>query len=113
MVHNVGVAGDDSRARPPRDFLVEGDWPNGLVREHHGAQVAQQIAGRLAQVMTERGLSAKRLGADSGVNRRTIAHLLAGGVWADMLTIANLERALQVQLWPRSFPAGGQLESQK
>jgi hypothetical protein len=101
----AGVAGDDSRARRPRDYVIGGAWPDAEVSDHHGAQVAQHVARRLAETMRVRGLSAKRLGVLSGVNRQTIANVLAGSVWADLLTVANLEHALQQRLWPD--PAGG------
>lgn len=101
----AGVAGDDSRARRPRDYVIGGAWPDAELSDHHGAQVAQHVARSLAETMRVRGLSAKRLGVLSGVNRQTIANVLAGSVWADLLTVANLEHALQQRLWPD--PAGG------
>ncbi|MCP2340673.1 helix-turn-helix domain-containing protein [Actinomadura rupiterrae] len=101
----TGVAGDDSRARRPRDYVIDGDWPQAGLADHHGAHVAQQLAVRLARAMAAQGWSAKRLGAVSGVNRQTIANVLAGAVWADLLTIANLERALG-PLWPENGEPG-------
>lgn len=105
------VAGDESRARKPRDYVLEGDWPQASLADHHGAHVAQQLAARLAEAMGRQAVSAKRLGVISGVNRQTIANVLAGAVWPDLITIANLERALQRQLWPefpeKAVPEGG------
>ncbi|SEG75798.1 DNA-binding transcriptional regulator, XRE-family HTH domain [Thermomonospora echinospora] len=94
------MAGNDSRSRPPRDFVIDGAWPHATLTDHHGAHVAQRLARRLAQAMAEQGLSANRLAHDSGVNRQTIANVLAGAVWPDLLTIAKLERALACHLWP-------------
>ncbi|QLE76416.1 helix-turn-helix transcriptional regulator [Streptomyces rectiverticillatus] len=54
--------------------------------------------------MRERGLSANRLAAASGVNRQTIANVLAGATWPDLLTIASLEAALDAELWPGRRP---------
>lgn len=45
-------------------------------------------------------MSANRLAHLSGVNRQTIANALAGTVWPDLMTIANLEKHLGWRLWP-------------
>ncbi|MFB4301056.1 hypothetical protein [Actinomadura sp. NTSP31] len=100
------VVGDNSRAIRPCDFVVEGEWPHARLQEHHAARVAQAVAANLAAAMAEQAFSAKHLGRVSGVNRQTIANLLSGAVWVDMMTIANLESALQVWLWPG--PGAGQ-----
>ncbi len=89
--------------------MLEGDWPQAALADHHGARVAQQLAARLAEAMGQQAVSAKRLGALSGVNRQTIANVLAGAVWPDLITIANLELALQRRLWPE-FPERALLE---
>jgi lambda repressor-like predicted transcriptional regulator len=98
------VPGDSSRALAPRAFVLAGPWPDAALAEHHGARVAQALARRLAGAMRERGLSANRLAADSGVNRQTIANVLAGATWPDLLTIASLEAALDADLWPGRRP---------
>uniref|UniRef100_UPI00117CC7FD helix-turn-helix transcriptional regulator n=1 Tax=Streptomyces acidiscabies TaxID=42234 RepID=UPI00117CC7FD len=67
----------------------------------------QVLARRLAAAMRDRGLSANRLAADSGVNRQTIANVLAGATWPDLLTIASLEAALETDLWPGRHPHSG------
>lgn len=102
------VAGNDSRAIRPREFVVGGDWPQASLAEHHGARVAQQVASRLAEAMGRQRLSAKRLGLISGVSRQTIANVLNGVVWPDLLTIANLEHALAERLWPGPLPGAGE-----
>jgi hypothetical protein len=94
------VAGNDSRAIRPCEFVIGGAWPWASLADHHGARVAQRVARRLAEAMARQRLSAKRLGRISGVNRQTIANVLNGVVWPDLLTIANLEHALQERLWP-------------
>lgn len=96
----LGVAGDGSRAMRPCEFVVEGCWPYARLAGHHGARVAQGFAQHLAEAMDSQSLSANRLGSVSGVNRQTIANVLAGTVWPDLLTIANLENALGARLWP-------------
>jgi transcriptional regulator with XRE-family HTH domain len=70
------------------------------LRDHHGARVAQALAARLQAVIEERDLSQAEFARISGVSRHTIAKALAGESWPDLLTIANLERALGVDLWP-------------
>ncbi|MEU6750063.1 helix-turn-helix transcriptional regulator [Spirillospora sp. NPDC046719] len=99
------VTSGDSRTRRPRDFAVGGQWPYAKLAdssgaEHYGARVAQEIACRLAEAMQEQGLSANRLARASGVNRQTISNVLAGVVWCDLLTIANLQRALRIRMLP-------------
>jgi lambda repressor-like predicted transcriptional regulator len=98
------VPGDSSRAHPPRAFVLAGPWPDAALAEHHGARVAQALARRLAAAMGERAVSANRLAADSGINRQTIANVLAGATWPDLLTIASLELALDADLWPGRRP---------
>lgn len=95
------------RATPPAGMVVGGQWPYARLRDHHGARVAQELARRLHEAMTARPVSANRLAHLSGVNRQTIANVVAGNVWPDLLTIANLETALDMDLWPgRAIPAG-------
>ncbi|MEW1697817.1 helix-turn-helix transcriptional regulator [Streptomyces sp. NPDC091278] len=50
--------------------------------------------------MADQGLSANVLARRSGVNRQVIANVLKGTVWADTLTVIDLEGALGVMLWP-------------
>ncbi len=68
--------------------------------EHLGAQVAQAVSRALAEAMEEQEMSANALAKASDVNRQAIAHVLAGKVWPDLLTVASLEGALGVPLWP-------------
>ncbi|MEV4678659.1 helix-turn-helix transcriptional regulator [Actinomadura sp. NPDC049382] len=91
---------DDSRARRPRDFVEAGRWPHAVLAEHHAAAVAQSISRRLAEAMLKQRVSANRLASASGVNRQTIANVLAGTVWPDLMTVANLEKSLDWRLWP-------------
>lgn len=104
---------DDSRAQPPRDFICTGEWPHATLTDHHAAAVAQRVAQRLAEAMAGRGMSANRLARLSGVNRQTVANVLAGTVWPDLMTIANLEKHLGWRLWPTGSDslAGGENES--
>lgn len=114
MFRMWAVAGNDSRAVRPCEFVIGGDWPYAGLADHHGARVAQGVARRLAEAMARQRVSAKRLGMISGVNRQTIANVLAGTVWPDLLTIANLEHALAARLWPAPPPPGaGEVSSER
>ncbi|MFD0436030.1 helix-turn-helix domain-containing protein [Streptomyces chartreusis] len=44
--------------------------------------------------------SVAELSRASGVARFTISKALNGEAWPDLLTLANLERALETDLWP-------------
>ncbi|KIF04239.1 hypothetical protein PL81_19815 [Streptomyces sp. RSD-27] len=68
--------------------------------DHHGAKVAQALALALALALKNAGWSVAELSRRSGVSRLTIANVLAGKVWPDLLTVASLERALDCDLWP-------------
>lgn len=95
---------ESSGGHCPACPVLAGPWSDAALAEHHGARVAQALARRLAAAMRERGVSANRLAADSGVNRQTIANVLAGATWPDLLTIAGLEAALDADLWPGRRP---------
>ncbi|MFH8564614.1 multiprotein-bridging factor 1 family protein [Streptomyces sp. NPDC017988] len=90
----------DARRLPPRAYCADGVWPEALMTDHHGAKVAQALAVRLKAAIEARGWSVAELSRVSGVARYTIAKALAGEAWPDLLTIANLEKALGEDLWP-------------
>jgi DNA-binding phage protein len=101
----ASVAANLSRASAPRSFVRAGSWPRAVLADHHGARVAQALAAALAEAMRREEMSANRLARASGVNRQTIANVLAGTSWPDLLTIASLERTLGSDLWPGRCPA--------
>ncbi|MFJ4851525.1 MULTISPECIES: multiprotein-bridging factor 1 family protein [unclassified Streptomyces] len=70
------------------------------MEEHHGARVAQALAAKLQAAIDGKQWSVAELSRQSGVARYTITKALAGEAWPDLLTIANLEKALDVDLWP-------------
>lgn len=80
--------------------MVSGGWPHALMQPHRDALVAQAIARRLAEAMTDQQMSSNAVSRRSGVNRQVIANVLNGTVWPDMLTMVDLEGALGVMLWP-------------
>lgn len=60
----------------------------------------QHVSPALHEVIIGMDLSAKALVELSGVNRQCITNVRRGWVWPDMLTVANLEEALEAMLWP-------------
>ncbi|MEU5417840.1 helix-turn-helix transcriptional regulator [Streptomyces sp. NPDC020667] len=98
------MVANSSRAQCPRGFARSGTWPHADLADHHAACVAQALARRLAAAMEQRDLSANRLAVAAGINRQTIANVLAGTGWPDLLTIASLEQALDTDLWPGLRP---------
>lgn len=94
------MPGGTRRARKPYAYVVDGVWPYAVMDHHIGAQVAQAVARALAEAMERQEISANALAQASDVNRQVIANVLAGTVWPDLLTVANLEGALGVSLWP-------------
>ncbi|MEU9333222.1 helix-turn-helix transcriptional regulator [Streptomyces sp. NPDC048290] len=75
-----------------------------MLDDHHGARVAQEVAARLRRAIDARGWSIAEVSRRTGVSRMTISQVLDGVVWCDLLTIANLEKVLEVDLWPGREP---------
>jgi lambda repressor-like predicted transcriptional regulator len=94
----------DKRRLKPLAYVVEGVWPHAVLSDHHGAWVAQEVAARLRRVIDANGWSVAEVSRRTGVSRMTIVQVLDGVVWCDLLTIANLEKALEVDLWPGREP---------
>jgi len=84
--------------QPPAAYLVSGEWPEGTVEGPAAAAYARQLALNLHEAMGERSL--RELGREAGVHHTTIRAILMGERWADLVTIAKLEQALEVRLWP-------------
>ncbi|MBW1601817.1 helix-turn-helix transcriptional regulator [Streptomyces sp. JJ66] len=94
----------DKRSRRPVGYVLEGTWPGAVLDDHHGARVAQEVAARLRKVIDANGWSMVEVARRTGVDRLTVTRVLAGQVWPDLLTIATLEKALDVDLWPGREP---------
>ncbi|MEO3873676.1 helix-turn-helix transcriptional regulator [Nonomuraea sp. B12E4] len=100
------MVGGRARSAAPRELAEDPQaWPHADLAAYPAAAVVQQIAAALAGVLDERRLSLRGLAAASGVNRQSIADLLAGRSWPDVATIALLETALGLRLWPQGAPA--------
>ncbi|MEV0908556.1 helix-turn-helix domain-containing protein [Streptomyces hokutonensis] len=94
----------DKRSRKPVEYLLQGTWPGAVLDDHHGAQVAQEVAVRLKKAIDAQGWTMVEASRQTGVDRLTITRVLGGHVWPDLLTIATLEKALDVDLWPGREP---------
>jgi len=81
--------------RKPRDFSA--GWPDDACTDPT-AEVARQLAVRLRTELGGRSLRAAR--EITGVDHTTVAAVLNGTTWPDLVTIARLEAGLDVDLWP-------------
>ena len=96
-----GVVPRRSQAyRSPRDWLQEGEWPEGTFNPEAPTAVAYavEISRRLEERL--RGVSKVDLAREAGLERTTIYDVLSGRTWPDAITLAKLEEALGVRLWP-------------
>ena len=86
---------------PPIAWLHGGTWPEGPLSSDAPPEaiVARAIAVGLSVALQER--SVRHLAADADLAHTTIYDLLAGNTYGDVITIARLETALGVRLWPQ------------
>lgn len=86
--------------RTPRDWLAEGEWPDGTFLEDAPTAVAYavEIARRLDDSL--QGRSKAELARQAGIERTTLYDVLSGRTWPDAVTLAKLEEALKARLWP-------------
>lgn len=93
-----------SRAyRPPASFVADdGRWPQGpfVGDAPVYALVTARIVQRLQDGMRSGGLSLRALAGPAGIDATSLSRLLKGSVVPDVATVANLERALDADLWP-------------
>lgn len=93
MARQAGLGG------PPRSYLVEGVWPDGQIEGPAEAHYAHQLAVRLRAAIGERSL--REVARAANLDHTTISAIVAGQRWADLVTIARLETALETRLWPK------------
>lgn len=84
----------------PRDFIQSGTWPTGRLASEAPIEVvyAHGIAQRLTDALAGRSVSG--VAFEAGVSRSTVHDLLAGVSCGQVATVARLEGALGVRLWP-------------
>lgn len=88
---------------PPASFIADnGLWPSGPFRAQTPAyaSVTAALVARIAAVMEQRGLSLRAVAVPAGIDPTSLSRLLTGKVVPDLATIANLEQALDTDLWP-------------
>jgi len=74
-------------------------WPTGGLRRSAPAEahLAEAIAERLRAAIGE--CSVRQVAIEAELSPQTVANLVQGLSWGDMVTIARLERVLGVTLW--------------
>lgn len=87
--------------RRPADYLRR--FPDGRVPVTAPVGVAEvaAVARGIRSELERRAESVSGLARRAEVDRTTIHALLAGRAYIDVVTLARLERALGVALWPR------------
>lgn len=95
-----------SKDHVPAHYMVGGAWPEAVLAADApvSAYYGQRLAYNLQTVMTARGFNLRVLAERSGVAHTTISRVLRGRVLPDMGTIARLEVALGVQVFPKPTP---------
>lgn len=91
------------RHGPPRSYLAAGtEFIGGTLAADAppGAQAAQVIARTLRADIDADGRGIRNLAAAAGTTHTTIRRVLNGNVYADVDTLAPLQAALGVHLWP-------------
>ncbi|MGW6915600.1 helix-turn-helix domain-containing protein [Kitasatospora sp. NPDC054939] len=94
------MVGGHARVRSPRELTDNPEtWPRVPAAEP-GVEAVRRISACLTGALAEREWSLRQAAAASGVNRQSIANLLAGHSWPDVATVARLVAALDARLWP-------------
>lgn len=96
---------EDSQVRSddaPETYVVDGTWPDVTLREDApvSAYYGLALARRLAYAIATSDSSLRALGERAGVSHTTISRLLAGRVLVDIGTVARIEAALGMEIWP-------------
>ena len=102
----VGVPRSDAD-RAPINYATSGTWPE--VTLGPGAPVSAHFARafvrRLDTALADTGLSGRAVAGIAGVAHTTVQRVLRGEVLPDLGTIARLEVALGVDLYPAGLRA--------
>jgi transcriptional regulator with XRE-family HTH domain len=78
--------------------VARGLWPRAELSEGGYVLYAQEFARRLEDAIGSTPI--RVLARDATVSHSTVLAVLRGERWPDMVTIAKLEDALEVDLWP-------------
>jgi transcriptional regulator with XRE-family HTH domain len=85
--------------RTPSSYARPGEWPDGPLSGAGLAEHARQLVLNVRTAMGERSI--RDVASSAGLTPTTLSALLSGERWPDTLTLAKLEEALGVDLWPR------------
>jgi hypothetical protein len=79
---------------------VRGGWPGGRLDADAPpeARYAQVVALRLRHALDETTVTA--VAAEADLARGTLYGIINGSRWPDLVSLARLENALGVRLWP-------------
>lgn len=90
--------------RPPVDYQTDPGVPfaHSTLRTDApvGAVAAHTVAHTIERAMTQRGFTLRALAAATGIDHSTISRTLRGHTYPDVDTLAQLQAALGVHLWP-------------
>lgn len=88
----------------PRDWVEGRQWPDGalLPDAPDVVRYALHISRQLRLAMA--GRSKVDVARSAGIERTTLYDILDGRTWADTVSLARLEIALDARLWPASPP---------
>lgn len=83
---------------PPNSYLVSGVWPDGEVVGPTPARYAAEVGRRLQAAVGGRPL--REIAELADLDHTTLWAVLRGDRWPDLVTLAKLEEALDLRLWP-------------
>ncbi|WP_433531274.1 helix-turn-helix domain-containing protein [Micromonospora sp. CA-263727] len=88
--------------RAPNAYIAHGQWPEATLRPDApaSAHYSQALAHRLETAMRARPVSIRGLAKLAGLTHPTIISALRGDKYPDLRTLACLEVALGVELYP-------------
>ncbi|MGO1849696.1 helix-turn-helix domain-containing protein [Microbacterium sp.] len=89
------------RIKRPSPFDLTDSWPS-VPSSDHAAEQARLFALNVQTAL--HGQSQRAVARAAGLNEGTLRHVLSGSAWPDLRTIAELERALGCELYPRTGP---------
>lgn len=81
-------------------------WPDGhgctlTGRDRAVAETLRIAVVRIEAAMVEHEWSLRQMAQATGVNHVSLHHMLRGDIWPNAEHLAQIEQALQLQLWPR------------
>lgn len=86
-------------------FELTDTWPTTPSRDVAGEK-ARLLALNLRSALGS--ASIRSIAGKAGLDERTLRNILSGAKWPDLRTIALLEAALKVSLWPASVDRGSE-----